>query len=370
MKKCWFALYLAIAILIANTVPCWAAYQSIEAEGFYCMGDNDTRTQGKEWAWKDAKRMALEKAGTYLKSSTQVVNGQVTKDEITAVASGMIKLERMIKEEFSLENNGKSQVVRVKGVFSIDFGDLEKKIEELKKNEQGQEAIRQLADLQARYNQLLGENKNLKDQIAQAKTPQQMAKLATKEKQVQNSLNASQWLEKGIEAYNNRDYNSALEAFDQVVLLDPGYAKAYYYRGITYHNLKFYQQALSDYNKCLSLMPRNADTYNNRAILYSDQGNWQNSLLDYTKAISLNNKNPYYYSNRGNLYSNQKRYGEALLDYNLAIQLNPRVSYFYFNRGGVYANLGETEKARGDYRKAIALGLQSELIASIPPEYR
>lgn len=403
MRQLSFFLCVLILSLNWNLATAWCASQIIEADGYYCMGDNDTRAQAKAWALQDAKRVALEKAGTYLKSQTQVVNGQVTKDEILAIASGLIKLEKMLKEDFRLDS-ANNQIIKVKAKFSIDNSDLQKQIAQLKSSEQGQEEIQQLADLQTRYNQLLAENKSLKEKLTKAKDAGQRQQLEQKSKELQSRFSASQHLEQGNEYYGQGDYQAALESYNQAIKLDPLYAKAYYNRGlaygalnnyqmaieqysksiqispkssmvynnrgIIYYNLKRYQEALVDYDKCLTLSPNNSVAYNNRAVLYNELGNYEKALSDYNEAISRTPENAWYYNNRGNVYRNLKRYEEAVDDYSKAIYLSPGLAYIYVNRGFAYDALGEIEKAKMDFQSAIRIGLNSEIFVKIPQQYR
>ena len=49
------------------------------------MGDNDTRADAKRLALLDAKRLALEQAGTYIEGISEVKNLDLAKEEIWAV---------------------------------------------------------------------------------------------------------------------------------------------------------------------------------------------------------------------------------------------------------------------------------------------
>ena len=59
----------AVAVLIGCSLiafPAGAELRVVHATGEYSMGDNDTRTDAKRLALLDAKRLALERAGTYI----------------------------------------------------------------------------------------------------------------------------------------------------------------------------------------------------------------------------------------------------------------------------------------------------------------
>jgi hypothetical protein len=70
-----FSFMLALALISLVCRAALAEQQTYEAEGVYVMGDSDNKLQARNLALYGAKRLALEQAGTYLSSITQVVNG-------------------------------------------------------------------------------------------------------------------------------------------------------------------------------------------------------------------------------------------------------------------------------------------------------
>jgi hypothetical protein len=65
--------------------PLLADQSSItEADGQSCLGDDKSRKQTQNVALQDAKRLALEYAGSYLESETVVENFQLKSDLIKA----------------------------------------------------------------------------------------------------------------------------------------------------------------------------------------------------------------------------------------------------------------------------------------------
>lgn len=76
-----------------------ASKETIYTTYKYVLGDNDTKSDAKKIAFIEAKRLCLEKAGTYLESSTEVLNFQLSKDEIKTYTSGILKVE-IVSEQF------------------------------------------------------------------------------------------------------------------------------------------------------------------------------------------------------------------------------------------------------------------------------
>jgi len=65
----------------------------VETEASYLMGDRDSRQDARELALYQAKRLALEKAGTTLVSKSQIENYELVKDEIISRAAGKLQTE-------------------------------------------------------------------------------------------------------------------------------------------------------------------------------------------------------------------------------------------------------------------------------------
>src|SRR4030065_527781 len=70
---------------------CFAEVKEIISEGTYNMGDGETPTIAESRALLQAKRIAVEQAGTYVESYTKVKNLQLTEDEIKVLASGLME---------------------------------------------------------------------------------------------------------------------------------------------------------------------------------------------------------------------------------------------------------------------------------------
>jgi len=55
------------------------------------VGRGQSQEQVEAFALQKAKRLAVEEAGTYISSLTVVLNYQLKKDEVTALASGVVQ---------------------------------------------------------------------------------------------------------------------------------------------------------------------------------------------------------------------------------------------------------------------------------------
>lgn len=125
-------LLLIVALVFWAAGPALAEVRTITATGEYRMGDNDSRTDAKRLALLDAKRLALEQAGVYIESITEVKNLDLAKDEIRAYTAGIVEV---IEQATRTMTEGETTVVRVDVKTKIDTDVVARQIDALRKNE-------------------------------------------------------------------------------------------------------------------------------------------------------------------------------------------------------------------------------------------
>lgn len=85
---------------------------------------------------------------------------------------------------------------------------------------------------------------------------------------VQNLDSARFHNDKGVDAFNLKDYKTAMEEYNKAIDFAPRYARAYNNRGILNRVLGDYDAALTDYTDAIYLWPDYANAYKNRAKVY------------------------------------------------------------------------------------------------------
>lgn len=88
---------LVVALLFSQS-SVLAETKEIIAEGTYNMGDGETPTVAESRALLQAKRTAVEEAGTYVESYSNTRNFQLTVDEVQVLASGIMEVEVLEKK--------------------------------------------------------------------------------------------------------------------------------------------------------------------------------------------------------------------------------------------------------------------------------
>lgn len=124
MKKLLVLLYV---FLMLNNV-CFAQAQEFVGRAEYTMGSNETLDAVKERLLLSAKRNAVEQAGTYLESITEVKNGLITRDDILVIATGVAKLvPNTLEYNYNLLDPSKGTMqITATAKFLIDNDELQK----------------------------------------------------------------------------------------------------------------------------------------------------------------------------------------------------------------------------------------------------
>lgn len=330
--------------------PVWAELKTFTVKAQAFIGDNQTKNEARQLATLEAKRQALEQAGTYVESLTLVKNSVLSKDEILAFTGGVSKTELLSEKAITLAQSFGIEIV---AKVTVDTALVENRIKHFASN---REALEKEKALIARNKALEQEIRVYQAQLKKLKDLSQVQQLrASTGQKLENKYNATDWFRKGYEAHLRKEYDSALGHYNQALKLDPAYAAAYLNRGVVYYERQQYPQALADYTQALKYDPKLLQAYNNRGVVYKQLKQHDKALADYALALKLNPKYAKTYNNRGTVYSELKQYDKALADYNQALKLDPQFAYAYNNRGNIYSQRQAHTQALSDYSQAIGL---------------
>ncbi len=164
-----------------------------------------------------------------------------------------------------------------------------------------------------------------------------------------------QWLADGNAYFDAKQFEEALRAYEQAILLDPNYAFAYVGKGLAFRNLMRFEEALLAYERAIQLDPTDAVAYNNKSKVLSILKRYKEALLASEQAIQLNPDYPTAYYNKGFALNELKRYEEALFAFDRAIQLNPNDVLAYNGKGVTLNILKRYEEALFAFECAIQL---------------
>jgi serine/threonine protein kinase/Flp pilus assembly protein TadD len=176
-----------------------------------------------------------------------------------------------------------------------------------------------------------------------------------KEQNKEKFKSETSYYNRGVDNYNNANYNAAITDFTKAINLDPNEALYYDFRGASYNELEYYNKSITDYTKAINLDPNKASYYNWRAVSYFSLEYFNAAITDFTKAINLDPNEALYYVNRGDAHYELGKYNDAIDDFGRGINLDPNDDDYYNRRGKVYYMSESYNAAIKDFTKAINL---------------
>lgn len=133
--------------------------------------------------------------------------------------------------------------------------------------------------------------------------------------------------EQGVKAYQEADYEQALDYFSREIKDDPKSYMAYYYRSAVYQVQENYARALSDINNAIKYTPPKekkvlAGELRMRADIYVKTENYEAALESYASALKLVPQDPDVYIGRAQIYFDLEQYDKAEADYQQALKID------------------------------------------------
>ena len=274
--------YLVTVVTLLLLLPAvsFSGTKEIIAEGTYHMGDGETPSVAESRALLQAKRVAVEQAGTYVESYSKVINLQLTEDEIQVLASGLMEVTILDKKR-SIVGDGFSFSVKIKAIVHPD------KMEEMAKRVKEKSVVGDYKKVQEAYDKSQKEIEELKNQLAQAKNEKEKNRVEAKITDEERWFQANEWLEKGEKYWLNEQNDAAIDAYTKAIALNPNHAQAYYERGSSYAWGKQYDRATEDYSKAIALDPNHVNAYLGRGAAFAEKRQYDKAVMNFQRACHL-----------------------------------------------------------------------------------
>jgi tetratricopeptide (TPR) repeat protein len=170
-------------------------------------------------------------------------------------------------------------------------------------------------------------------------------------------LTPKDWFDKAAAPSEKGDYEAAIDAYDEVLELDPLYTSAYYFRGHMWEEKGDLDNAIEDYTKVIEINPNLEKAYLDRATAWGRKGEYDKAIEDLNKALELNPNQSMVYDTRGNAWQMKGEYDKAIDDYVKALELNPNLFVPYNNLAWLLATCSDARYRSGE--KAVELALKA-----------
>ena len=152
---------------------------------------------------------------------------------------------------------------------------------------------------------------------------------------------------------HDENAEAALNAYDKVIVLEPGIAAAHNNRGMMLERLGRHAEALESYDKALALESNLVDAHINRGNALHNLQRHDEALVAYEMALALVPDLAEAWLGRGNVLHELKRYDEALAAYDQVLARNRDLPHAWLGRGNVFGKLKRYDDAFDAYDNAL-----------------
>jgi Flp pilus assembly protein TadD len=300
-----------------------AEIKIIEAESTYLIGDNDSKVDGRRIAIQEAKRKALELAGTFVSSLTVVKDYQISKDEVAAYTAGLVETEVASEE---MRGPVDRPEIYIKARCTVDTGVLAEQIQRYRESE----------GLKEQLKSTLEENDKLRkerdDLVARLGAEKDTAKAEETRKKLDSVLSKEEANDE-----INRLWGTVARRMD---ISDP-LTEA---DGVPAQDTDRTLQALE---RASAVNPENRKAPMLLSALYFRSGNRAAAEGTLRKAIAFDPRNPFYRMALGRVLKSSGRFEEALAEFRGVERMRPHNPQLLFETG-------VTHRATGNCRQAVA----------------
>lgn len=127
---------------------------------------------------------------------------------------------------------------------------------------------------------------------------------------------------KGIKAYDDKNFDEAIDYFSTAILLNPDNADAYYYRGLSHYEKGDFDPAIDNFNEMKRSNPKDIWAYIFLGLTRIEKGDLNDAIADYNKAISLDKNNAFSYYGLACIYAKKKDIKQCEVNLKMAIKLD------------------------------------------------
>jgi clan AA aspartic protease (TIGR02281 family) len=166
--------------------------------------------------------------------------------------------------------------------------------------------------------------------------------------------------DQGVKAYNEGEFEKALDYFGREINDNPKAALALYYRAIIYNYQDQNSFALRDINNSLKYFPQKdkillSGAHRLRGDIYYKIENYEKTYEDYAIALKLSPTDPEIYIDRAQIYFDLKQYSKAEADYRQALKIDESLVVPYAGLGRNYINQKNYDEAEKVLNQLIKL---------------
>ncbi len=172
---------------------------------------------------------------------------------------------------------------------------------------------------------------------------------------IPKSREASKWLKKGDDLYDQGKFDEAISCYDNAIGKDPKNKLAWVNKGAALLELMKSDEAISCFDKATELYPKSAEAWNEKGYALNRLDRFDEAIIAFNNAIDINPRSADAWNGKGIALDNSGKHDEAIQAYDRAIAIRPKFAIAWNNKGWALSGLGKKEKAIQAYNKAISI---------------
>ena len=133
---------------------------------------------------------------------------------------------------------------------------------------------------------------------------------------------ASDWFNRGKEAYEASQYETAADYYSKAIELDPELLKGYFNRGLSLFRLKKWSDARADFRVVCTADSSDHEAFSYIGLTYLKEGKNNEALAEFQKAAAIEER-PDYFLNSASALFNEGKYHATIQFCDTALRLSP-----------------------------------------------
>ncbi len=345
----YLCLLFAVVTLMTSL---WAEKKSFVREYTYQASEVDSKISARTIALEQVQRALLEECGVYLESNTEVVNYQLTKDEIKVMTAGTVET-KILDEKWDGVNYW------LNAEMIVDPDDVVKSIEALRDNT---DTLQKMTELQRQNDDAMKQIEDLKKKLdaGEHTDPKQKEKDKTEYTALVNTFQKTSLNKELSLLMASRKFNEAYKKADEMLAHDPANIDALFIRGTAFVELGKYEQAKDDFTTIKKLSKDDKVTLSLVNLGYGTimmkENDFPKALTLFNEALTQNPKMVFILFNRAEVLYKLGKYQDAMSDIEAFVRVKRKSANGFYLRGLIAEKNRMMLKARQSMEQAAKLG--------------
>lgn len=169
------------------------------------------------------------------------------------------------------------------------------------------------------------------------------------------SAQIAQLISQAEQQRSTKQYQQAIDTYDQAIALDPKSAEAHWGRCYSLNYLQQKEDAIAACDTALALRPNYPEALWSKGYALEQQQQYEQALALYEKATALKPDFAEAWSNQGTVLLVLNRFEESVAAFDKAIALKPQLAEAWNNRGAALWSLQRVDESIGSIDRAIQI---------------